>query len=90
MAAKKRTPKVVPVDELPCALHVQRGGVQVSVDHIPLGQAVHVAAYVLAQFEKQKTAHPEFDRPQEVIQIGGYHPVDVTDDDTWARKQVGF
>ena len=87
----KRAPKIIPIDELPCALHVQRGGVQVSVEHIPLGQAVSVAAYLLRAFEKEKGAHPEFDRPQEVVQIGGYHPVDVTDDETWARKRrLGF
>ena len=73
------------------AADVQRGGVQVSVEHIPLGQAVSVAAYLLRAFEKEKGAHPEFDRPQEVVQIGGYHPVDVTDDETWARKRrLGF
>lgn len=28
--------------------------------------------------------------PASQVQIGGYHPVDASDDDTEARSQVGF
>jgi len=83
--ARARTP-----EHIPCSVHVQRGGVQISVEHVMLAQAADVACYLLDQLQEREKRHPELARPHEVVQIGGYSPLETTDDDTWARRQVGF
>lgn len=92
MAAKKRkpTPRPRSTAHIPCAVHVQRGGVSVSVDHIMLTQAVDVACYLLAQLEARRREHPELSRPQSVEHFGGYTVVPIEDDGTEARRTVGF
>ena len=88
--ATKRKPKVVQIGELTCDVQVTRGGVQIGLGGIPLGQAVDVACYILKGLEQKRGAFPELHAPYTVEQIGGYTPVDTSDDDTWARRQVGF
>lgn len=88
--ARARKPKIVPIGELTCDVHVSRGGVQIGLGGIPLGQAVDVACYILKGLEEKRGAFPELHAPYTVEQIGGYTPVDTSDDDTWARRQVGF
>ena len=39
---------------------------------------------------QKKGAFPELHAPYTVEQIGGYSPVDTSDDETFARRQVGF
>lgn len=95
MPAKRRrpSPRTKTPQTIPCTIHVQRGGVQISVEHIMLAQAADVACYLLAQLEAKRDAHPELSRPHEVTQIGGYTVVSTDDDGTWAKRQpprVGF
>ena len=88
--ARARKPKIVPIGELTCDVHVSRGGVQIGLGGIPLGQAVDVACYILQHLDAKKGAFPELHAPYTVEQIGGYSPVDTSDDETFTRRQVGF
>lgn len=94
MATKRRKPATVTLEDAVCSVHVQRGGVQVSLDGVQVRDAVAIACYLLDRFNEQQASHPELEPPnREVVQIGDYTPVAVTDDETLARKRprrVGF
>lgn len=91
MAAPRRK---VRLEDAPCSVNVQRGGVAVNLDGIPVSDAVRLACYLLDRFNEQQDKHPELEPPaREVVQIGGYHPIDTDDDGTEARRRqrrVGF
>jgi len=93
MPAKKRPPKRKPralnVADVPCTVHVSRGGVTIAVERVALGHAAELASFLLSSLQAKQTQHPELERPQEVVQFGGYTPVSTEDTDTWA-KRVGF
>lgn len=94
MAAKRQKPTAVALEDAVCSVHVQRGGVQISLDGVQARDAVAIACYLLDRFSERQAAHPELEPPnREVVQIGSYTPVAVTDDETLARKRprrVGF
>lgn len=94
MPAKKRRPSSAkPLDLIPCQIHVSRGGITIVVDRVATSQAAELAAHLLQQIEAQQHRHPELARPQEYVQLGGYSPVDVSGDDTFASApppSIGF
>lgn len=94
MATKRRKPTAVALEEAVCSVHVQRSGVEVSLDGVRVRDVVAIACYLLDRFNERQFAHPEIEPPnREVVQIGDYTPVAVTDDETLARKRprrVGF
>lgn len=85
---KRKAPPAKPLDMIPCQIHVSRGGITIVVDRIAASQAAELASHLLQQIESQQHRHPELARPQEYVQLGGYSPVDTSDDDTWARAPV--
>lgn len=89
MTARKRTRGERSPDVIPCTVQVSRGGVSVQVEGVAMSQAAEVACYLLAALQQRQREHPELSRPSEVVQIGGYSPIEVTDDETLAKK-VGF
>lgn len=89
MTARKRKPARRSPKAVPCNVQITRGGVCVQVEGVALSQVGEVACYILSTLQQYQRQHPELSQPQEVVQIGGYTPVEVVDDDTWARK-VGF
>lgn len=93
MTTRRRKPTTVAPEDAVCSVHVQRGGVQVSLDGVQVRDAVSIACYLLDRFNERQGAHPELEPPaREVVQIGQYTPIAVTDDETLARrkKRVGF
>ena len=84
-AKRRRSPA-----QIPCSIRVSRGGVEIMVEAIMMSEAAAVACYLLDQLQARRREHPELDRPVSVEHFGGYTPVPVTDDETLARKQVGF
>ena len=95
MTTKKprRRQPAKPLALIPCQIHVSRGGVTIVVDRVATSQAAELAAHLLQQIEAHQHRHPELARPQEYVQLGGYAPVDVSDDDTFASappSRIGF
>ena len=89
----KRKPKAQPQRGILAgrigAVHVERGGVSIQVVDVPAAHAVSVAVAILRALKAHEAEFPALLPPQEVVQIGGYTPVPVDDDGTYARR-VGF
>jgi hypothetical protein len=72
------------------AVHLERAGLSVRVDGVPVSDVAEVAADLLDAFRLLRRAYPEV--IADLGHVGGGTPVDVIDDD-WAeegRGRVGF
>ena len=90
----RRRQPAKPLALIPCQIHVSRGGIAIVVERIAASQAAELAAHLLQQIEAQQHRHPELARPQEYVQLGGYSPIDTSDDETLAKAspppRIGF
>ena len=84
----RRKPRPSPLATRLCVVHVERGGVQITVGDVPAVQAVSVAIELLRQIKRHEREFPALAPAAEVIQIGGYHPLEVTEDQ--GAQRMGF